>query len=1350
MFMPHPHTLGQSVYNHLRNNTDENKEKSTSYQDLMMYPLKIAFSSYAIIGITLLIVAITVAVYLSHLTTKTKATRTLILFFWCIALSGGATLLTNSLVHWGRFFTPWQDFWILAGGIALIQFAYILPDNKVLKETKAVTISMGSLVLLALVYCVIFSFNFLFNWSPELGVSDFYYLLLPIGTLGIVLLFIKRCVEVSAQYQTSNTHLTFKSFLEHLIHPKGNNAKVLRNFAFALSLAFLPGFQTLFQFPGILGFILSNFGSILAIVTIAMVYLNYAPEIGSFMAKLVGITLATVLLIFAVFGSIDVYQRSSEYSANRINLLASLHQFLKRSNSLLADPPQVAYIVSWDTLNPQNRASFRQLYTSSEEIDISLEKIFDENQDGFIETWSQPISGVLSRLTNDDWQFIQRFWSYPQGSTHADYQGYIFTDQNIAFEVGFSSATLYSFQNNIVLRWLILLLLSSVIILLIFPVFFHRTMVDPLKNLLSGVSQVNQGELDAQIPVKYQDEIGFLTKSFNQMVDSLKRLTLELKDKANDLEVQVNQRTSALIQANKALEMENEERDKAQTRLNDQLGYQQALANCSQMMLKQPENGTDHRVILDQALEELRSATQASRAYIFRNFNDPTQGLCISMIAEVCARGIQPQINNPDNQQFPTSLLPEEFVNNLASGKHFGGSTAELFASTPELKEAFLNQRNPLLSIEVFPIFMNDKWWGFIGFDDCVSVRQWQPWELTLLRTASEMAGNTLQRWMIEDQLKETLNELEQRVDRRTEELKRINIELNKEIQERQNAQKNVEIRLQIEEQLAKISARLLQPYQTQENIRSALADLGKIMNAGRIFLIEFDPQVRRRLWDFKEWHSNNIQPLDEGVVQGIINALSGLEDQLRRNEIIYIKDMATFEFNQEIDINPLRARNVQSLVLSPLIIDNHIRGILGCSNILASQNSVQENIRALELVSGMLRNLFRRETLIQTLEEQVAERTRQLTAFLDMAMLREQSADLADLLQPTMHSIAQIADCDAISIHIVNEGFSHLELIAQRGIPLDSQKKLGLIEIDSNLLDWMDKGEPFESLGNFAQEGVFPQAFFVPDFHAFLASCLSTGSKPHGILSCLRYSDQSFSPFQKTFLTAIGDLLGIIVENFHLRIEAAELATIEERQRLAREIHDAISQAVYSLSLFARSAKDAADEDDHQKLTTNLEDIERTAIQAMREMRLLLYQLRESGQEMGLETSLENRFQQVENRLGIQTSLEINDELFLPAEVRHQIWRILVESLNNAVKHAIPTKVDVKINCLEEQLVVIIQDNGIGFDVNASSPGMGLKNIYNRAEILDGYVEIVSEIGRGTEIIVKLPRSCLNPEKME
>jgi two-component system NarL family sensor kinase len=151
-----------------------------------------------------------------------------------------------------------------------------------------------------------------------------------------------------------------------------------------------------------------------------------------------------------------------------------------------------------------------------------------------------------------------------------------------------------------------------------------------------------------------------------------------------------------------------------------------------------------------------------------------------------------------------------------------------------------------------------------------------------------------------------------------------------------------------------------------------------------------------------------------------------------------------------------------------------------------------------------------------------------------------------------------------------------------------------------------------------------------------------------------------------------------------------------------------------------------------------------------MREMRLLLYQLRESGQEKDIATSLDNRFQQVENRLGIKASLEMDDGLYLPTEIQHQVWRILVESLNNAVKHANASSVQVHITCDGQIFSVSTQDNGIGFDVEKSSPGMGLKNIQKRAESLGGHVEIISEIGKGTQIIVRIPTSCMKPEEME
>ena len=254
----------------------------------------------------------------------------------------------------------------------------------------------------------------------------------------------------------------------------------------------------------------------------------------------------------------------------------------------------------------------------------------------------------------------------------------------------------------------------------------------------------------------------------------------------------------------------------------------------------------------------------------------------------------------------------------------------------------------------------------------------------------------------------------------------------------------------------------------------------------------------------------------------------------------------------------------------------------------------------------------------------------------------------------------------------------------------------------------------------------------------------LKVGNKSLGFLCCYRTNKIPFSHFQATLLSTFGELLGIIVENHRLRIEAQELATLEERQRLAREIHDAISQSVYSLSLFARSAKDAFAEDEYQKLSENLNDIETTSLKAMREMRLLLYQLREASQERDIETALNTRFSQVEHRLGIQAEMSIDPHLHLDPNIQHQIWRILIESLNNTVKHAMASHVAVKLMCSDNFLLLSIQDDGIGFNTKEHSAGMGLNNIATRAELLNAKLDISSHPGHGTRIVLEIPLNCV------
>lgn len=498
------------------------------------------------------------------------------------------------------------------------------------------------------------------------------------------------------------------------------------------------------------------------------------------------------------------------------------------------------------------------------------------------------------------------------------------------------------------------------------------------------------------------------------------------------------------------------------------------------------------------------------------------------------------------------------------------------------------------------------------------------------------------------------------------------------------------------------------------------------------------------------EWHRPEMQPVSEDILQGSITSLIGLLDWLRDGKTIYIPDTAQNPGEIEVDLSSLQMRDVQSLVLAPITVDGRVQAVLGCSNLLAPAEVVQTNLRALELVAGMLKSLFQREQLIETLEKQIAERTRQLTTFLDMAMFSDHTQNLTDILQPTLLSISQIVDCDALSIHIFNEKQSRLEVRAHRGIPLETLKLLSEIEIDAELAAWLEEMDPYQTSDNLEREPAFPEPFCLPGYASYYSNSLRAGNKLLGILNCYRIEDQPFSPFQGMLLVALGDLLGIIVENYHLRIEGQELATVEERQRLAREIHDAVSQAVYSLSLFARSAKDALEEGDSDELSVNLEDIEATALRVMHEMRLLLYQLQETRQDQNIEITLDNRFRNVENRLGIKTTREIETDIFLPSHIHHEVWRIINEALNNAIKHASAARVHVQISCNDENLRVSIQDDGVGFDPRDYSPGMGLKNMQRRAEALDGSLEITSKLRKGTQILLKIPMTCLEPGEGE
>lgn len=206
---------------------------------------------------------------------------------------------------------------------------------------------------------------------------------------------------------------------------------------------------------------------------------------------------------------------------------------------------------------------------------------------------------------------------------------------------------------------------------------------------------------------------------------------------------------------------------------------------------------------------------------------------------------------------------------------------------------------------------------------------------------------------------------------------------------------------------------------------------------------------------------------------------------------------------------------------------------------------------------------------------------------------------------------------------------------------------------------------------------------------------------------------------------------------------EAQTQAALEERQRLARELHDSVTQSLYSLTLLAEAGRRMAAAGDLEKTGGFIGRLGETAQQALQEMRLLVFELRPLALETeGLVDALQHRLDAVEKRAGLQAQLRAGRLPDLPAPVEHGLYRIAQEALNNALKHAAATAVTVTLTAAVSGVELEIADNGRGFQP-AELPdggGLGLVSIRERAEALGGRAVIASQPGAGTRITVSVP----------
>ncbi len=384
-------------------------------------------------------------------------------------------------------------------------------------------------------------------------------------------------------------------------------------------------------------------------------------------------------------------------------------------------------------------------------------------------------------------------------------------------------------------------------------------------------------------------------------------------------------------------------------------------------------------------------------------------------------------------------------------------------------------------------------------------------------------------------------------------------------------------------------------------------------------------------------------------------------------------------------------------------------------------------------------------ENLMDTLEQRIQDRTKDLSILYQISATANQITNLEEMLQSCLELILDALNANSGTIHLFSAESKKLSLIAQANLDQEFLSSIENIPATWNIFGRViEEGHTITSL-DLSHEDCkqihFPTAK-PGDTFSYTGTLMKAKDRKVGVLSIFQPSSQHLSVEQVALLTTISEQLGVVIENHELHRNSETLAVMEERQRLARDLHDSVTQRLYSLMLYASAGKKANVNQNTAKVSNHLEQIDLNAQQALREMRLLINELRPDVLEKeGFIGAIRHRLDFVEKRAGVEYDLEINGKLDLSHKEEAELFNILTEALNNALKHANASKIKITLQSENNHFLMRIWDNGTGFDMNAKDQptGFGIISMRERAQKIGGTITIQSALNNFTSIMVEL-----------
>jgi signal transduction histidine kinase/DNA-binding response OmpR family regulator len=543
---------------------------------------------------------------------------------------------------------------------------------------------------------------------------------------------------------------------------------------------------------------------------------------------------------------------------------------------------------------------------------------------------------------------------------------------------------------------------------------------------------------------------------------------------------------------------------------------------------------------------------------------------------------------------------------------------------------------------------------------------------------------------------------------------------------------------------LREIDQAVLVAQSSQAIAQAALQRIGRLVPYTIASVITFDLEAKTGVTLALHYKSLDLDP--PGVAGVPLQDVEHIIQELRQGKVQVVDDVRCMASPPQV-IQDMQAIGMRSCISVPLVSGDEL---IGAINLAANATGAfaPEHVEIAREVAVQLAVALQQARLREQvgshaaeLERRVADRTRELQTLYDVTSVASESLDLEVVLEWTLDRSLTATRCRAGAIQLLDER-GNLRLAVQQGLPPPVEALLDSVSLErGGLSAWIVEHSKPLIVPDMSADARSVHNHATTSF-SYAGVPMRVEGRVMGVLNVVGETRQRLSAEEVALLASIADHVAVAVQNDHLRRQAKQAVVVEERGRLARELHDSVTQLLYSLSLFAETGHRLAGVGAWSEAQDYLSRIGDTAHQALKEMRVLVYELRPLVlEQVGLLGALQGRLDAVERRASVDASFQVQGALNLPARVEAELYYIALEALNNALRHASASTVRVQIDASDELVELQVWDDGAGFDPAAAGEagGLGLIGMRERAARLGGSLSVVSAPGEGTQVKVSL-----------